>query len=57
MFAAPAAPSLGRCAWGHTNREVLMNVQVILIVALVVILVVLVALRGKSKPGSGGSGT
>lgn len=40
-----------------TNREVLMNVQVVLIVALVVVLVVLVALRGRSKPGSGGSGT
>jgi len=31
-----------------------MSLQVVLIVALVVVLLVLLALRGKSKPGSGG---
>ena len=34
-----------------------MNMQYVLIAALVVVLVVLLAVRGKSKPGSGGSGT
>jgi len=54
LLATAATPSLDAAPSSDDNREVLMNLQVVLIVALAVVLVVLLALRGKSKPGAGG---